>query len=130
MRFLLLLLASLIASPLNAQTMATGKLTIGGEVFAAAEILDARAMPDINGKAGIMLTLSPTAAKRLAAITGALAGRPMLVALDGETLLAEMIRAPIRDGVIEIPGRYTLPEAEVLAKRISGKPPLPDDLAE
>lgn len=126
----LLLLAALLATPLAAQGYPTGSLTVAGEKFAPAEILDARAVPDLNGKAGIMLTLDPAATKRLAAITEALTGKPMLVALDGKTLVAEMIRAPIRDGVIEVPGRYALPEAEALAKRISGKDPLPDDLAE
>lgn len=130
MRRLLGLLAVLLATPLDAQAVATGKLTVAGQAFAAADVLDARAMPDLNGKAGVMLTLSPAAAKRLATITAGLAGKPMIVALDGKTLLAEMIRSPIRDGVIELPARVSLPEAEALAKRISGKDPLPDDLAE
>jgi preprotein translocase subunit SecD len=98
-----LLLAALIAAPLAAQ--AAGALTVAGETFATAEVLDARAVPDINGKAGIMLTLTPAAAKRLEKISGALTGKPMLVALDGRTLVAELIRSPIRDGVIDVPGR-------------------------
>lgn len=125
---LALLPFALVAAPVAAQ--AGGALTIAGERFAATDILDARAMPDINGKAGVMLTLAPAAAKRLAAITAGLAGRPMTVALDGKPLLAEVIRSPIRDGVIELPARYALADAEALAKRISGKDPLPDDLAE
>ena len=52
----------------------------------------------------------------------------MLVALDGKTLGAELIRKPVNGGVIEIPGRWTLTDAEALARRISGKDPLPDDL--
>jgi preprotein translocase subunit SecD len=120
----------LAATPLIAQALQTGRLTIAGELFAAADVLDARAMPDVSGTSGIMLTLTPRAAQRLAALTAGLAGKPMVVALDGKPILREMIRAPIHDGVIDIPGAYKLPEAEALAKRISGKPPLPEDLAE
>jgi preprotein translocase subunit SecD len=106
----------------------TGKLTIAGEAFTTAEILDARALPDVNGKVGVMLTLTPTAAKRLEGITGSLVGKPMLVALDGKTLAAELIRKPLAGGVIEIPGRWNLADGEALARRISGRDPLPDDL--
>jgi preprotein translocase subunit SecD len=107
----------------------TGKLAIAGEAFAPSEVLDARALPDVNGKVGIMLTLTPAAARRLEAITGSLVGKPMLVALDGRTLAAELIRKPVADGVIEIPGRWNLTGGEALARRISGRDPLPDDLA-
>ncbi len=107
---------------------ATGKLSIGGEAFAPEEVMDARALPDINGKVGIMITLTPEAAKRLEGISGSLVGKPLLIALDGKTLAAELIRKPIRDGVIELPGRWSLTDGEALARRISGRDPLPDDL--
>lgn len=107
----------------------TGKLTIAGEAFTPSEVLDARALPDINSKVGVMLTLTPPAARRLEAITGALVGKPMLVALDGKAIAAELIRKPITDGVIEIPGRWNLTDGEAIARRISGRDPLPDDLA-
>jgi preprotein translocase subunit SecD len=106
----------------------TGKLTIGGELFEAAEIADARAMPDLNKQVGLMVSLTPAGAKRLEAISGALIGQPMLVQLDGKTLVAQLIGKPIASGVIDIPGRWRLDEAEALARRISGKDPLPDDL--
>ena len=106
----------------------TGRLGIAGEAFLTTEVADARAMPDITKKVGIMVSLTPEGAKRLAAITAALVGKPMLVTLDGKTLVAEMIRKPIMTGVIEIPGRWSLDEAEALARRISGKDPLPDEL--
>ena len=106
----------------------TGKLTIAGEGFAPSEIADARAMPDVNKRVGIMVSLTPAGAKRLEGITAALVGTPMLVILDGKTLVAELIRKPFAGGVIEIPGRWTLDEAEALARRISGRDPLPDDL--
>lgn len=107
----------------------TGKLTIAGETFTPAEIADARAMPDINKRVGIMISLTGPGARRLEAITASLVGKPMLVALDGRTLAAEQVRKPIAGGVVEIPGKWTLDEAETLARRISGKDPLPDDLA-
>ena len=118
------------AAPVAPATLpfATGDLMIAGERFSPADVLDARAMPDINGKVGIMLTLAPPAAKRLEDITATLVGKPMLVALDGKTLAAELIRKPIKGGVIELPGRWNLTDAEALARRISGRDPLPDDL--
>lgn len=111
-----------------ARSYETGKLTIAGEAFTAAEVADARAMPDINKKVGIMISLTPPAARRLEGISGSLVGRPMEVTLDGKTLASEPIRKPITSGVIEVPGRWSLDEAETLARRISGKDPLPDDL--
>ena len=112
------------------QTIEAGKLVIGGEDFATAEVLDARAMPDIGGGAGLLITLTPAAAKRLQTMTTALAGKPLTIALDGQPVATLMIRGPIADGVIDLPGHRALPEAEALAKRISGKDPLPDDLSE
>ena len=114
--------------PPPARSYETGKLTIAGEAFAASEVADARAMPDMNKQVGLMISLTPAGAKRLETITGALVGKPMLVALDGKTLVAEMTRKPNMSGVIDIPGKWTLDEAEAVARRISGKDPLPDDL--
>ncbi|TVV71610.1 hypothetical protein FOY91_16365 [Sphingomonas solaris] len=111
-----------------APVVAPAAFTIGGEPFAQADILDARAMPDVDGSAAIMLTFSPAAAKRLARVTATGIGKPLPVALDGKVLVAPMIEAPIDGGVIEMAGHFALPEAEALAKRISGKDPLPDSL--
>jgi len=122
------LAAPATAAPAAGASYATGRLTIGGETFEPAEVLDARALPDINGKVGIMVTLTPPAARRLEGISGSLVGQPMLVALDGTSLASELVRKPITDGVVEIPGRWTLSEGEALARRISGKDPVPDDL--
>lgn len=125
---LLIAMAAPAAAAPPATAFATGKLTIAGEGFAATEILDARALPDINAKVGIMVTLTPAAAKRLGEITASLIGKPMQIALDGKPLAAELIRKPLTGGVIEIPGRWNLTDAEALARRISGRDPLPDDL--
>ena len=117
------------AAPI-ARPFATGALTIAGQPFAVPDVLDARALPDVNGKVGIMLTLTPAAAQRLGEISAALVGKPMPVALDGKLLGGEVLRKPLTSGVIEIPGRWNLTDAEALARRISGRDPLPDDLAE
>ena len=117
-------------APAPVQGFETGKLTIAGQAFAPADILDARALPDINKKVGILLTLTPPAAERLGEITAALIGKPMSVALDGKTLGGELIRKPLTGGTVEIPGRWNLSDAEAIARRISGKDPLPDDLGE
>jgi hypothetical protein len=117
------------APPPPATPFETGQLMIGGEPFAVGEVLDARALPDINGKVGVMITLTPAGAKRLEGISGALVGKPMIVALDGKTLVAELIRKANASGVIEIPGRWSLADGEALARRISGRDPLPDDLS-
>jgi len=40
-------------------------LSIGGDTFAQSEVLDARGLPEIGGGASILITLTPSAAKRL-----------------------------------------------------------------
>ncbi len=115
-------------TPKASRSYETGKLMIAGQPFAATDIADARALPDINKKVGIMLSLTPAATRRLGEISAPLVGQPMTIELDGKSLGAELLRKPLTDGVVEIPGRWTLDEAEALARRISGKDPLPDDL--
>ena len=121
---------ALLALAAAVQTVEAGKLIIGGEAFATAEVLDARAMPDIGGGAGLMITLTPAATKRLHTLTIPLAGKPLTITLDGQPVAALMIHGPVTDGVIDLPGHRPIAEAEALAKRISGKDPLPDDLSE
>ena len=119
------LIASLL---LIATAAAPGTFTIAGQPFAQGDILDARAMPDMDGTAAIMLTFTPPAAKRLLALTTAQVGKPMPMALDGKLLVEPVVEAPIDGGVIEVSGHFPLAQAEALAKRISGKDPLPDSL--
>ncbi len=102
--------------------------TIGGEGFAQADIVDARAMPDMDGTATIMVTFTPSAAKRLGAVTRANVGKALPVALDGTVLMTPTIETPITEGVMEVGGHLPVGQAEALAKRISGKDPLPDSL--
>lgn len=118
----------LAALPMSARGQAAGAFTIAGETFTPDEILDARAMPDIGGTASITITLAPEAAGRLAAITRAREEKPAMVVLDGEALGNP--EAPIVDGVLTIAGDFDVGEAEALAKRISGKDPLPEEFEE
>ena len=126
MRRLLPWLSMLVAAPAAAQ--APAGFTIAGEAFAQRDILDARAMPDVDGTAGIMLTFTPQAAKRLETLTRAGVGKPMPIALDGKVLVEPTVDAPIDGGVVEVSGHFPMAEAEALAKRISGKDPLPDSM--
>lgn len=102
--------------------------TIAGEAFSEAEILDARAQPDLAGKATIMITFDDNGRIKLARLSGANKAKPMPFVLDGQTLMAPIVTDPIIDGVAQITGMFTITEAEVIAKKISGKPPLPDSL--
>jgi preprotein translocase subunit SecD len=102
--------------------------SIGGEAFSEAEIVDARAQPDPLGKAAIMITFDDNGRIKLARLSSANKSKPLPFMLDGKVLMAPIVTDPILDGVAQITGMFTLTEAEILAKRISGKPPLPDSL--
>ena len=101
---------------------------IAGEPFSEAEILDARAQPDLSGKAAIMVTFDDNGRIKLARLTGANKSQPVPFVLDGKILMAPVIVDPIIDGVVQISGMFSITEAEGIAKKISGKPPLPDSL--
>jgi preprotein translocase subunit SecD len=104
---------------------------IGGEAFSQDEIVDARALPQLGGGASIMITLSDSGAKRIATLTQKRVGGTVAVAIDGETISNPTIREPILDGVVQISAQdWSIASAAALAKRISGKDPLPDSLDE
>lgn len=125
-----LLLAGLLSFAGPAAAQDPGRFTIAGELFAPDDIVDARAIPEPDGTAGVMVTLAESAAKRLEALTIAHRGKPVVLALDGATLSEPVVREPIPGGVLTIVGRYSVADAEALARRISGKDPLPDEFAE
>lgn len=127
MRFVPLAVLISLASA-TAVAAESRNFTIGGETFSEAEILDARAQPEIDGTATIRITFSEAAARRIALATEQLVGKPAHVALDEMTVADPIVREPIRDGVLQISGAWTVRDAEVLARKISGKDPLPDSL--
>ena len=104
--------------------------TIGGEPFSESEIIDARALPDVTGMAIIMLTFGEKGRVKLARLSSANESKPLAFVLDNKLLMAPVLTVPIVDGIAQITGMFSLIEAEIIAKKISGKPPLPDSLDE
>ncbi len=105
-------------------------LTVGNQRFAQADIIDARAVGAATGPA-VMVTLTPVATKRFARLTQARIGKPLVFALGTTQLSAPIIDEPVLGGSFEITGPFkTFAEAEAMAKRISGKPPVPESLEE
>jgi preprotein translocase subunit SecD len=125
-RFLSLLLM-LVTAPAFA---AERTFLVAGEAFSEAEILDARAQPELDGTSSIRITFAESAALRIATVTQRLVGKPALVALNGETVADPIVREPIRDGVLQLSGPWSIEGAVSLARKISGKDPLPDSLEE
>ncbi len=118
----------ILAQPVAAQDMR--RFSVGGEMFAEDDILDARGLPSIDGAPTIMITFSDAAAARFKAVTQRHIGKPIPVTLDGKTLTAPATPTPIDTGVTEISGLSSLQDAITAARLISGKEPLPDSLEE
>lgn len=104
--------------------------SLGSEMFSEADIVDARALPELGGTPSIMLTLSKDAGDRLATLTRTALNTAIPVTLDGVEIAQPVVREEIKGGVLVITGTFTLEEATALAKKISGKDPLPTDLEE
>jgi preprotein translocase subunit SecD len=101
--------------------------TIAGEPFAQADILDARTVPDGSGSAALLITFTPKGAAHLKTLTASHDGKAVPVALDGTTLSQPVVHGPIDDGQLEIEGDFGgFDAAATLAKRISGKDPVPE----
>lgn len=73
-----------------------------------------------------MISFLPAASKRIAKIMRANKTKPLAVKVDGKRLSP----AYAVNGVVLIGGSFTLTEAEALALKISGKPPIPDSFDE
>jgi preprotein translocase subunit SecD len=117
-----------IASPAIA---AERTFSIEGEGFSEADIVDARALPQMDAGAVILITFSDRAAKRIATMTSKLKGKTAAIVLDGQTISAPRIVEPVLDGALQISGgTWSVDVAVALAKKISGKNPLPESLEE
>jgi preprotein translocase subunit SecD len=121
---------SLLLAPMILAAAPADVLTIGGQPFPKADIVDARAIGDAAGPA-ILVTLGAAAAKRFAALTRARIGKPMSIRMGSRELSAPIIVEPVEGGSFQISGAFkSFPEAEALALKIAGKPPLPESLDE
>lgn len=114
----------------SAAQAAEGNLLIAGESFSHADVLDARAQPEIDGTASIRITFDGAAAKRIETLTARLIGKAAQITIDDMTIADPIVHEPVRGGVLQLSGPWVLADAEALAKRISGKDPLPDSLEE
>ncbi len=119
--------ALLFAQPAWASD-ATPGLSFGAEEFAQADIVDARAQPELDGRVSILFTLEEPAAARLATFSAAHIGKAVPVIFAGRELAAPILAEAISTGTFQISGAFTLDEAKALALAISGKPPLADSL--
>ncbi len=127
-RYCALFFAALTAQALRAEPLRD--FSIAGQQFSFADVIDARALPAIDGGVEVMVTFSEVAAKRIATLTKANVKKPLAIRLDGKVLAQPVVNEPVADGVIHIFGSFAFKEAEAIAKRISGKDPLPDSLDE
>ena len=117
--FLPAALLAIAAAPAN-------QLTIGGEPFAQSDIVDARAIADGSGMPVIYVTLTPAAAGRLATITASRVGKPVPIAVGDTVITTPVVREAITGGNLEISGIASFDAAKTMARRISGKEPLPE----
>ena len=77
-----------------------------------------------------MLTFDEKGRAKLARLSSENKSKPLAFVLDSKLLMAPVVTVPIVDGIAQITGMFSLTEAELIAKKISGKPPLPDSLDE
>jgi len=106
-----------------AKTYPTGVLVVVGHALKPTDILDARAIPDMAGKPSLMVTLTPAAVTAIAPPAEGKLG----CTLDGKMLGASPAGALISDHVLQLSGDFgDYAATAALARRISGRDPLPD----
>ena len=109
---------------------APAPVSIGGQAFAYADIVDGRATFDSSGAPAILLTFTPAAAKRMLAASAANRGKPIAIRVNGTPLDTPLIAGPVDGDAVQLSGAPTLDAARTMARRISGKAPLPESLDE
>jgi hypothetical protein len=121
----LLLAGSAVAAPpaRPAKTYPTGAFSVGDHKILPTDVMDARAIPDMTGKPSLMITLTPAAASAI----GGKAGDRLACTLDGKPIGTSPADALGTDHILAISGDFGDYEATAaLARRISGRDPLPD----
>jgi hypothetical protein len=115
--------SAIAAAPAKPKTYPTGPFVVAGHRIAATDILDARAIPDMQGKPSLMVTLTPTAA----AAIGSAPDAKLPCTLDGKPLGESSAGALTADHVLQFSNDFgSYDAAAALARRISGRDPLPD----
>jgi hypothetical protein len=114
-------IAAVPAKPVK--TYPTGAFAVADHKIAPTDVMDARAIPDMTGKPSLMITLTPAAATAI----GGKAGDKLPCTLDGKALGTSPADALASDHVLAISGDFGDYDATAaLARRISGRDPLPD----
>ncbi|HEY0314668.1 MAG TPA: hypothetical protein VGC28_00205 [Sphingomonas sp.] len=121
---LLLAGSTVAAAPAKpVKTYPTGPFTVADHKIAPTDVMDARAIPDMTGKPSLMITLTPAAASAI----GGKAGDKLPCTLDGKPLGISPADALATDHVLAISGDFgDYAATAALARRISGRDPLPD----
>jgi hypothetical protein len=113
--------AAVPAKPVK--TYPTGAFAVADHKIAPTDVMDARAIPDMTGKPSLMITLTPAAATAI----GGKAADKLPCTLDGKALGTSPADALASDHVLAISGDFGDYDATAaLARRISGRDPLPD----
>lgn len=118
-----------LAAIAGADGAAAKDFSIAGAAIAEADIVDARGLPQIDGTPMILVTFEEKAALRLAPV---LSGpqAPSTARIGELTLVLPKGAFDPAARTLAITGIARLDDAEKLARLISGKDPLPDDLEE
>jgi hypothetical protein len=120
---LLLAGSALAVTPAKPKTYPTGAFVIAGHKIAPTDVLDARALPDMQGKPSLMVTLTPAAATTI----GGAVGDKLPCMLDGKALGDSPADALKTDHIVALSGDFgDYGATAALARRISGRDPLPD----
>ncbi len=127
--FTYLAAAIAIVAPMSVQAQERS-FAIGGIAFSESEIPDARAQPDLDGHASILVSFDESGSAKLIRLTRAFVGRKIVVTLNGNVLIEATVQEPIENGQFLLSGGFSLAEAERIARLISGKEPLSESLDE
>lgn len=101
-------------------------LSVAAEALTERDVHSAVAtVNDFRGHA-VSIALGPEGTRRFAEITAAGVGRRLAILVDGQVLMAPVVREPILGGRLEIVGGFTLAQARELAAVLSaGRLPVP-----
>lgn len=108
--------AAFAASPPPLLEMKLGERTVLRQAgVESAKLVEEKATHVWN----IVLQLSPSSTKEFHRVTKQNIGKPLQVRVEGKLAVSALVQSPIVGGRLFIPGRYTKPEAERIAARLT-----------